>query len=285
MPGEERVIVAAGDISCHGCAQKRTADLILSLLQNGRVDALLPLGDDAYSKGRLAEFEENYAPTWGVPALAAITHPVPGNHEYVQPEAAGYFDYFASVNAVTDLAGQQKQGYYSFDVGSWHLVALNTSDGCHAVGCETGSPQQAWLAADLRAHANKCTLAFWHNPRFQGGGENDETERAGPLWETFVDAGGDVVLNAHEHNYQQLAPLDRSGALDPSGGARSFVVGTGGAGFHTVFGGPHEFAIEARVVEQHGVLELTLLEGGYRWRFITVDGVVPDGASGVGTCR
>ena len=282
MTGNDPVIAAAGDISCPGCAQLKTAALILDLLHHGRVDSLLPLGDEAYTHGSLSEFEASYAPSWGVPELLAITHPVPGNHEYEQPDGAGYFDYFQSAHTI---AGERSQGYYSFDVGSWHLVALNTSDGCHAVSCDAGSPQQVWLAADLRAHPNKCTLAFWHNPRFQGGTENGETERAGPLWETFVDAGGDVVLNGHEHNYQQLAPLDRNGAVDPVGGVRTFVVGTGGAGFHTAFGAPHEFAIETRVVDQHGILELTLMDAGYRWRFITVDGTVPDGASGGGGCR
>lgn len=115
--------------------------------------------------------------------------------------------------------------------------------------------------------------------------ENGETEKVGPLWDTFYDFGGDVVLSAHEHNYQQLLPLDKSGQPDLARGIRSFVVGTGGAGFHTTFGAPHESAVETRLVSTHGVLELTLLHGEYRWRFINADGFVPDGASGSAPCH
>jgi hypothetical protein len=282
---QPQVIVAAGDISCKGCAQKKTAELIHSLSRARPLAAILPLGDEAYRDGDLREFQANYAPTWGTPELLALTHPVPGNHEYAETNGDGYFDYYDGVGQPTGIAGVRGQGYYSFDIGSWHLVALNTSDGCHAVSCDAGSAQQQWLAADLASHPTACTLAFWHNPRFQGGTESGETEEVGPLWETFHDLGGDVVLNAHEHNYQQLAPLNRSGAPDPAGGIRTFIAGTGGAGFHSRFGGAHEAAIETRVVDAHGVLELTLLEGSYRWRFVTVDGVVPDGASGSASCH
>ena len=143
-----------------------------------------------------------------------------------------------------------------------------------------GSPR-TWPRTPAR-----CTLAYWHNPRFQGGGvERRRPDGIAPLWDTLYDAGGDVVLSAHEHNYQQLAPLDKAGAARPARGIRSFVVGTGGAGFYNTFGGPHEWAVEARVVDKHGVLELTLLEDGYSWRFVAVDGTVPDGASGSGECH
>ena len=283
--GSLPVIVTAGDISCKGCAQDETAALIQALSRAERLTAILPLGDEAYRNGDLAEFQANYAPSWGAPDLLALTHPVPGNHEYARTDGEGYFDYYDGVGQPAGIAGARGQGYYSFDIGSWHLIALNTSDGCHAVSCAAGSAQQAWLAADLAAHPTGCALAFWHNPRYQGGTESGETEAVGPLWETFHDGGGDLVINAHEHNYQQLAPLDRAGAADPARGVRTFVVGTGGAGFHTAFGGPRESAIEARVLRTHGVLELTLLEGGYRWRFVSVDGVVPDGAAGSASCH
>jgi hypothetical protein len=279
------VIVAAGDISCKGCAQAETAALIGALSRAERLSAILPLGDEAYRNGDLAEFQANYAPTWGAPELLALTHPVPGNHEYARTSGDGYFDYYDGLGQSNGSAGPRGAGYYSFDMGSWHLIALNSSDGCRAVSCDAGSAQQAWLAADLAAHPTGCALAFWHNPRFQGGTESGETKAIGPLWETFYDGGGDVVLNGHEHNYQQLAPLDRAGVADPARGVRTFVVGTGGAGFHTAFGGPHEGAIETRVVKTHGVLELTLLDGGYAWRFVSVDGVVPDGASGSARCH
>ena len=149
------------------------------------------------------------------------------------------------------------------------------------MACDVGLATTAWLAADLAAHPGACTLAYWHNPRFQGGDVGGEPKASRRCGTRFYDAGGDVVLSAHEHNYQQLAPLDKAGARDPARGIRSFVVGTGGAGFYTSFGGPHEGAVEARVVDSHGVLELTLLDGGYSWRFVAVDGTVPDGTSGV----
>jgi calcineurin-like phosphoesterase family protein len=277
------VILAAGDIACKGCAQQKTAALLGTLTQ-GVQAAILPLGDEAYSHGAQSEFEANYAPSWGAPNLLAISHPVPGNHEYDHSNGDAYFDYFDGKGNANGAAGARGQGHYSFDVGSWHVVALNTSDGCRAVSCDQSSPQQTWLAADLAAHTSRCTLAYWHHPRFQGGTASGETPRAGPLWETFYDGGGDVVLNAHEHNYQQLAPLGRAGDPDTQG-IRTFVVGTGGAGFHDSFGGPRASAIETRVVRTHGVLEVTLLDGGYSWRFVAVDGSVPAGASGSAKCR
>ena len=263
----------------------KTAALLDTLRVSRPLAAVLPLGDDAYGAGRLSEFQANYAPSWGRPELLAITHPVPGNHEYVPvTKGTGYFAFFNG-DAPVGIAGATGQGYYSFDLGSWHLVALNSNDGCRAVSCAAGSDQQTWLAADLASHPARCTLAFWHNPRFQGGLESGETEKVGPLWDTLYDYGADVVLNGHEHNYQQLAPLDKSGASDQLRGIRSFVVGTGGAGFHEIFGGPRDWAVETRIVRTHGVLELTLQSDRYDWRFVTVNGVVPPGASGSEACH
>ncbi len=283
--GREVVVLAAGDIACDECKHDQTAALLSELSRGGRAAAILPLGDEAYPDGSLADFKAQYASSWGRAELLALTHPVPGNHEYARANADGYFDYFNGVGASSGIAGARGQGYYSFDVGTWHLVALNSSDACNEVACDVGSPQQTWLAADLAAHPGACTLAYWHNPRFQGGDVEGETEAVGPLWDTFYDAGGDVVLGAHEHNYQQLVPLDKTGARDPARGIRSFVVGTGGASFYTSFGGPRAGAVEARVVDKHGVLELTLREGGYSWRFVAVDGSVPDGTSGSASCH
>jgi acid phosphatase type 7 len=279
------VIVAAGDIACRGCAHGETAALVTNMLRNGGLAAILPLGDVAYPRGSLSDFQAYYAPTWGIPELLAITHPVPGNHEYGQPAGGGYFDYFNGPQASGGIAGARDQGYYSYDIGSWHLVALNSNDACHDVSCAAGSAQQQWLAADLAAHPMGCALAYWHHPRFQSGTDHGETEAVGALWDTFHDGGGDVVLTAHEHNYQQLAPLDKAGGVDPIGGVRSFVVGTGGVGLYKTFGGPREAAIEARVADKHGVLELTLVENGYQWRFVTTEGEVPAGASGSASCR
>jgi hypothetical protein len=284
--GDEGVVIAAaGDIACAGCAQGATADLLDQLLQTRRMAAVLPLGDEAYASGTLSEFRASYGPSWGRPELLALTHPIPGNHEYVDTIAAGYFDFFDGGGQTTGIAGPRGEGYYSFDVGAWHLIALNTSDDCQWVSCAAGSPQHQWLVADLAAHPATCTLAFWHHPRFQAGTISGEAVAAAPLWDALFDAGADVVLNGHEHGYQQLAPLDKSGVVDAARGIRTFVVGTGGGDYDTTFGGPHGGALEAKVVGVHGVLEMTLRRDAYDWRFIEVGSGAPVGPSGSAKCH
>jgi acid phosphatase type 7 len=279
------VVAAAGDIACGGCSQEATAGLLENLLQTQGLVAVLPIGDEAYASGLLSEFEAYYRPSWGRPELLALTHPVPGNHEYVDTIAAGYFDYFDGPGQMTGMAGPRGGGYYSFDVGGWHIVALNTSDECRWVSCAAGSPQHQWLVADLAAHPAACTLAFWHHPRFQAGMVSGETAAAAPLWDALFDAGADVVLNGHEHGYQQLAPLNKAGEADPVRGIRTFVVGTGGGDFDTTFGGPRLGALEASLVGVHGVLELTLRPQSYDWRFIPVGSGAPAGPSGSAACH
>ncbi len=280
------LIAAAGDIACASCAQAATADLLDGLLTSHGIAAVLPLGDDAYQTGSRAEFESFYRPSWGRPELLAITHPVPGNHEYADGVAVGYFDFFDGPGSATGIAGARGAGYYSFDLAGWHLVALNTSDGCGAVSCAAGSPQHRWLVADLAAHPSSCTLAFWHHPRFQAGATSGETTAAAPLWDALFDAGADVVLNGHEHGYQQLAPLDKGGAVDPAHGIRTFVVGTGGGEYDTGLGGPRMGALETSIVGVHGVLLLTLRPTGYDWQFIPVGGGgAPTAAAGHAACH
>jgi hypothetical protein len=278
-------IVAAGDIACDGCAQAATADGIDALLANHRIVAALVLGDEAYASGLLSEFQAFYAPAWGRPEILSISHPVPGNHEYETGAATGYFDYFDGAGAQTGMAGTRDQGYYSFDLAGWHFIALNSSDACRWVSCAAGSPQQQWLAADLAAHPAPCTLAFWHAPRFQAGATSGELTDAAPLWNALYDAGVDVVLNGHEHGYQQLAPLDKDGQVDLAHGIRSFVVGTGGGDYDTTFAGPRLGALETTLTGTHGVLELTLHPDGYDWQFVSADGARPVAASGSASCH
>jgi hypothetical protein len=286
--GPTVVIAAAGDIACPSCDQLQTANVLDGMLALEDLAAVLAVGDNAYPRGVLSDYVTEYGPSWGQPPLLAITHPVPGNHEYTQGDgkAGGYFDYFDGVGAADGRAGQRGKGYYSFNVGTWHIVALNSSNACSPVHCEMGSDQQQWLAADLAANPAPCTLAYWHHPRFQQGTVHGDLPAIAPLWNTLYDAGADLVIEAHEHNYQQLAPLDKDGNLDPARGIRSFVVGTGGSeGFYTSFGAAHADAVETRVVKTNGVLELTLRPGGYDFRFVTVTGQVPSGASGSGACH
>jgi acid phosphatase type 7 len=269
------VIAAAGDIAGRINRHRATANLLLGLARREPLAALLPLGDLQYPKGDYADFLAYYHLSWGHPTLRAITRPVPGNHEYDQgrSDASGYFDYFNGPGRSSGVAGERHKGYYSFDLGGWHLVALNSSDGCRRVPCAAGSEMHRWLVQDLERHPRKCVLAYWHHPRFQVGNHADNRAVA-PLWEALHDAGADVVLNGHDHNFQQLARLDKRGRLDPEHGIRSFVVGTGGAPAYTRFDHTfHPGAGEAVLASRAGVLLLTLEPGAYRWRFVAADTV------------
>jgi acid phosphatase type 7 len=274
--GADPVIAAVGDIACAPsspmssltCHQRGTADLIQRLAPN----AVLTLGDDQYEAGSLKSFQASYDATWG--PFKAITYPVPGNHEYLTSGAAGYFDYYGAA------AGDPSKGYYSFDIGSWHFIALNGN--CAPVGgCGPDSPQEQWLRADLAAHGRKCTLAFWHQPRFSSGQHgSDPTYQA--FWEDLYDAKADVVLNGHDHDYERFAPQDPSGNFDATNGLREFVVGTGGKnhyGFTKIANNS-----QARDDTSFGILQLTLHPGAYDWRFVPEAGAQFTD-SGSGSCH
>jgi len=272
-------IAAAGDIACdpsdpsfnaglgthNRCYMQATSDLLLSV----HPEAVLTLGDNQYERGRLSDFLQSYERSWG--RLKAITHPTAGNHEYGTANAAGYFAYFGSA------AGPLGKGYYSYDLGSWHLIALNSN--CrHVGGCERGSPQEQWLRDDLRSHAGMCILAYWHHARFSSGIHGSHHEY-GPFWEDLYSAGADLVLVGHDHHYERFAPLDPAGERDSLRGIREFVVGTGGkggwgeSGFYRFvpFGNRHNPNSEVRA-EAIGVLALTLYSTGYDWRFVAQPG-------------
>lgn len=278
-------VVAAGDIACDGCGQDATASLIDQLLSVDHLAGVLALGDLAYASGSAAEFQAFYAPAWGRPEILRLSHPVPGNHEYASGSANDYFDYFNGAGSSSGPAGPRGEGYYSFDLGSWHFIGLNSSDQCQFVSCTETSSQHDWLVADLAAHPSLCTLAFWHHPRYQAGTSAGELGALAPLWNVLYLSGVDVALNGHEHGYQQLAPLDDTGQLDLGGGIRTFVVGTGGGEFDTTFGGPRLSALETSLTGTHGVLELTLLPNGYQWQFVATDGSRPAAASGSELCH
>jgi hypothetical protein len=273
------VIAAAGDIACDpadpsfnggqgtatACRMKATSDLILSLAPA----AVLLLGDNQYENGALANYQASYAPTWG--RLNAIVRPIPGNHEYLTAGAAGYFSYFGAA------AGDPAKGYSSYDLGSWHLIALNSN--CAAVGgCGAGSPQEQWLAADLAAHPGTCTLAYWHHPRFSSGPHGDDAISAA-FWQALHAAGADVVLNGHDHIYERFAPQSPAGAADPAGGIRQFTIGTGGKNLTSIQ--VVRANSEVRNASAFGVLEMTLHPDGYVWRFLSAPGgaVLDQGAS------
>jgi hypothetical protein len=265
------VIAAAGDIACtpssrsfnNGlgtatqCRQKHTSDLLV----NAGLEAVLALGDTQYETGRLPSFLSSYDPSWG--RVKPITHPIAGNHEYKTPGAAGYFDYFNGVGAYSGPAGTRDKGYYSFDIGSWHLVALNTN--CSIVRCSAGSEQERWLRDDLAAHPNACTLAYWHEPRFSSGGVGSR-QSVQPLWKAAYTGGVDLVLSASSHFYERFAPQDGSGKLDSATGVRVFVVGTGGRSLSEF--GRIKPNSEVRQNHTYGVLKLTLHPTSYDWQFV-----------------
>ena len=146
-------------------------------------------------------------------AAKAITYPTVGNHEYLTPSAAGYFDYFDGVGAAGGRAGDRSTGYYSYDIGTWHVIVLN-SECSHIGGCGRGSPQDRWLRDDLAAHPNRCTLAYWHEPRFTSGSNGNFTG-ADMFWRNLYAAGADLILNGHDHDYERFAPQDPDATPGP----------------------------------------------------------------------
>jgi hypothetical protein len=267
---DDVVIAAAGDIACDpvdahynggagtaaACRMKATSDLLVG----ANYDAVLLLGDIQYVDGALWKFRTSFDLTWG--RLGPLLRPVPGNHEYVIPGASGYFDYFGPA------AASRSRGYYSFDLGSWHVIALNSN--CNAIGgCGPGSTQLRWLEADLAAHPGVCTLAYWHHPRFSSGLHGDDPNFDG-FWRALYAAGADVVLVGHDHNYERFAPQDAQGRADPARGLRQFVVGTGGHSLRP-FGVIRPNSV-ARNSRDYGVLEMTLRPTGYDWEFLPAAG-------------
>ena len=251
------VITAAGDISPHSLGnQVGTSNRVLAI----NATIALTLGDNQYPAGSLADYLPFYDPTWG--RFKSKTRPVPGNHEYQTPGADGYFDYFGS------QARPEGTSYYSFDLGGWHLVALDSN-----ISRAPGSPQEEWLRADMEATNQQCILAFWHHPRFSSGTHHGGDTSVGPFWNALYAAGADVILNGHEHNYERFSRQDPN-ARASAAGIRQFVVGTGGAS-HYDFGAPDPNS-EFREASTFGVLKLTLQPSSYEWQFVSSAGEVVD---------
>ncbi len=213
------------------------------------------LGDNAYPNGAAQDFANCYAPTWG--RHKSRTRPTPGNHDYKTAGAAGYFQYFGA------SAGDPSKGYYSFDLGSWHIIALNS-----VVAIGPGSAQIAWLQSDLAAHQTTCTLAYWHYSLFSSGQYAVPAMRT--AWQVLYDAGADVVLSGHDHFYERFGPQSPAGQLDSASGIRQFVVGTGGD-YQQPFLPPAPNS-EVRNNQTWGILRLSLHENRYHWEFIPVAG-------------
>jgi len=249
IPDGDPVLVGSGDIAhCSSKGDEATAELLDSI-----PGTVFTTGDNVYPDGTIDQFMNCYEPTWG--RHKDRTYPSVGNHEYHTPDAAGYFEYFGSA------AGEPGKGYYSYDLGAWHIIVLNSN-----IPVDAGSPQEQWLRTDLAAHPAACTLAYWHNPRFSSGTVHGSSPAMQPLWQALYDFGADVVLAGHEHNYERFAPQDPQGLADPTRGIREFVIGSGGRSHYT-FGAPIPNS-EVRNGDTYGVLKLTLHPASYSWEFI-----------------
>ncbi|MEV6521512.1 DNRLRE domain-containing protein [Longispora sp. NPDC051575] len=251
QPGDP-VLVGAGDIADSGSGDTATANLL-----DGIPGTVFTAGDNVYTNGTASEFSTYYDPTWG--RHKARTKPAPGNHDYNTSGATGYYGYFGAA------AGPSNRGYYSYDLGNWHIVSLNSE-----VATSAGSAQEQWLRADLAASSKPCTLAYWHKPLYTSGSNHAPTTAVRPLAQALYDFDADVVVTGHNHQYERFAPMNPTGGLDTARGARHFVAGMGGAGAYSF--GTIQPNSEARNTGTQGVLKFTLHANSYTWEFVPVAG-------------
>ncbi len=283
---EAKTVVAVGDMVCDPTDLHRLVKS-LGFCQDGAVynlasslkpDAFLALGDLQYDNGALAKYKSLYDKNWG--KLKFITYPTPGNHEYLTPNATGYFNYF-NESRPTGRAGSPDKSYYSFNLGGWHIISLN-SNCAYINGCGKKSPQLTWLRSDLQKNKLACVAAFWHHPRFTSGTYSEDEASAnlsGDFWNELSTYQAEIVLNGHDHIYERFAPQSPSGQPDPQG-TRQFTVGTGGkALYKKKTAAPNS---QIALDNSFGVLKLELYTKAYRWQFISTQNKVLD--SGYGQC-
>jgi hypothetical protein len=256
-PNSDPVLVGAGDIaSCSSSGDEATAKLLSHI-----PGTVFTTGDNAYEDGTASEFADCYGPSWG--RFKDRTRPSVGNHEYQTPNASGYFGYFGAA------AGDPDKGYYSYDRGEWHIISLNSMCG-EVGGCGANSPMVTWLKEDLASNPTSCTLAYFHHPLFSSGSEHGNDPRMRPSWDALYEAGAEVVLNGHDHDYERFGPQTPAGEADPKRGIREFVVGTGGNSLYAFL--PPKPNSQVRNVDAYGVLKLTLHPDSYEWKFVPVAG-------------
>jgi hypothetical protein len=273
------VLIGAGDIAnCNSNGDEQTARLVDSVLRadsGAKVpDEVFLLGDNAYPNGSASDYATCFTPSWGDSAKLIMKNirPTPGNHEHLTFEAAPYYQYFGN------RAGSSKKGYYSYDVGEWHVIVLNSEIVVNgAFSADDRKNQEDWLTEDLKGHKQKCTLAYWHHPRFSSGWHGSDP-RIGAFWVILYAGGADLILNGHDHDYERFLPQTPLATLDSANGMTEIVVGTGGGelrGFNRPV--PNS---ETRIQGHFGVLKLTL--GATEWRsaFLDVNGGVWDQAGG-----
>lgn len=266
--GAPVTILAAGDIAnCRKSFKKklkvwlagedpyygapRTAALLERL-----PGTILVMGDIAYPTGSAEDFQDCFEPAWG--KFKDRIMPVPGNHEYDTDDADPYYDYFG------ERVGERGRGYYSFQLGAWHIVALNS-----VLDEEGRADQENWLRDDLALSDARCILAYWHHPIYSSG-DHGASDRMAGAFRILYDAGASVVLSGHDHNYERLAPVAPNGRADPRRGIRTFVVGTGGHSLDPIYrADPNSEVFDGT---SWGLLRMELHEDRYRWEFIPVEG-------------
>ena len=266
---EVATLVGAGDIA--DCKDLSGAEATAALLEK-IPGTVMAIGDEAYPDGTAENFA-CYDKTWG--RVKNRTRPALGNHEAHSTGASFYYKYFGAA------AGDPKTGYYSYELGSWHVIVLN-SECADVGGCSAGSPQEKWLRHDLAEHPVACTVAYWHKPLFSSGAKHGGDPEIQPLWQALYDGNADVVVNGHDHDYERFGPQSPDGKQDLKRGIREFVAGTGGKN-HRPFGAPTANS-EVRNADTFGVLELTLRGDGYSWRFVPEKGK-PFSDSGENQCH
>jgi len=267
---EPVVLVGAGDIA--NCDISGGSGAVATARLLDRIPGtVFTVGDHAYPSGTAKQFQDCYDPSWG--RHKARTRPSPGNHDYRTANAKAYFDYFGA------SAGPERRGYYSYSLGAWHIVSLNSF-----IAADRRSPQIEWLRKDLSENRTSCTLAYWHTPVFSSGPHGSEARTTAHMldvWRVLYEFGADVVINGHDHVYERFAPQDPKGKPDPKKGIREFIVGTGGAGLYNLRQiRPNS---EARGARAYGVLKLTLGAIDYTWEFVTGAGE-PIQDSGTSLC-
>ena len=263
--GEPAVLIGAGDIAaCDHIEEARKTAAIVEKIPG----TVFTLGDNAYDSGTAEQFTACYAPTWG--RFKDRTRPAPGNHDYRTTGAGAYFAYFGKA------AGEAGKGYYSYELGGWHILVVNSNCG-EIGGCKKGSAQEQWVREDLAAHPAPCTLAMWHHPRFSSAEHGDDPSMR-DIWKDLYDAGAELVLSGHDHTYERFAPMDAVGNADPKRGMRQFVAGTGGRSLYK-FVNVRDTS-EVRENQTYGVLKLTLHPDSYDWQFLAAEGAFKDEGSG-----
>ncbi|GAB3957163.1 hypothetical protein GCM10027614_71860 [Micromonospora vulcania] len=263
-PSGDPVLVGVGDI-----ANSASGDTATAALLDGISGTVFTTGDNVYPNGTASEFASYYAPTWG--RHLARTRPSPGNHDYNTSGATGYYNYFGT------QAGPSGRGYYSYDLGNWHVVSLNSN-----ISMSAGSTQEQWLRADLAASSKPCTLAYWHHPLYTSSSNHAPSTSTRPLYQALYDYNADVVVWGHNHVYERFGPMNPAGASDSSRGMRSFVAGMGGADHYNF--GTIQPNSEARNNSAFGVLKFTLHANTYDWQFVPVAGQTYND-SGTGNCH